>query len=61
MGRPHVVDDGEIVLSVEVMRQGGREIVQITPQHLGGGHRSIMIRSSAPSDLDIEVIAPDSP
>lgn len=61
MGRPHALNDGESVLSVEVMRQGAREIVQVTPRQLGGGNHSISIHSSGPNEMDIRVIAPDSP
>lgn len=61
MGGQHAADGGSTELIVEVLRQGVREVVMLTPAQLGGGAQSISIRSSAPGEIDVEVSAPPAP
>ncbi len=61
MGGQHAADGGSTELSVEVMRQGVREFVTLTPSQLGGGASSISIRSTSPGELDVHLVAPPVP
>ncbi len=61
MGGQHAADGGARELAVEIMRQGARQTVQLTPAQLGGGAHSISIRSSGPHDMNVEIIAPPAP
>lgn len=54
-------DGGSSELTVEVLRHGVRELVMLTPAQLGGGATSISIRSSAPGEVDVQVLAPPVP
>ena len=61
MGGQHAADGGSTELTVEVMRQGVRELVMLTPSQLGGGAASISIRRMGSDELDVEVMAPPVP
>jgi type II secretory pathway pseudopilin PulG len=61
MGGQHAADGGNAELTVEVMRQGVREFVMLTPSQIGGGASSISIRSTSPGEVDVEVVAPPVP
>ena len=58
MGGQHAADGGNTELTVEVMRQGVRQLVMLTPAQLGGGASTISIRGMGARELDVEVIAP---
>jgi S1-C subfamily serine protease len=61
MAGQHAADGGSTELTVEVMRQGVRELVVLTPSQIGGDASSISIRSSTPGELDVHVVSPAVP
>lgn len=61
MGGQHAADGGDSEMTVEVMRQGVRELVMLTPAQLGGGASTIGIRGMGTGEIDVDVIAPPSP
>ena len=61
MGGQHAAYAGSAELTVEVMRQGVRELVMLTPAQLGGGASTISIRGMGTREIDVEVVAPPVP
>ncbi len=61
LGGLHSADGGNTELTVEVMRQGVRELVVLTPAQLGGGASSISIHDMGSGEIEVEMIAPPSP
>jgi predicted metalloprotease with PDZ domain len=59
MGGRHAADGCSAELTVEVMRNGVRELVMLMPAQIGGGHSAVTIRGVGSGE--IEVIRPPSP
>lgn len=60
MGGQHAADGGTSTLSVEIMRQGSTQVVQVSPKQLGGGLHNISIRRVGSDEVDVEIMAPPS-
>ncbi len=57
----HSGDGSSAELTVEVMRQGVRELVKVSPIQFGSGASTINLRNVRNGTIDVEVVAPPGP